>query len=103
MAVGLPVRFESGLYDAAALVVDGRVVGLACKQHLAGEGIHYEPRWFRPWQSGRRAVLVERAHAGQAQCEVAAEQVHPHWHSGAGVYAPEQQTEQAERVSLLPD
>jgi NAD+ synthase (glutamine-hydrolysing) len=58
VAVGLPVRFESGLYDAAALVVDGRVVGLACKQHLAGEGIHYEPRWFRPWQSGRRAVLA---------------------------------------------
>ena len=25
--------------------------GLAAKQHLAGDGIHYEPRWFRP---GRR-------------------------------------------------
>jgi NAD+ synthase (glutamine-hydrolysing) len=57
VAVGLPVRFESGLYDAAALVVDGRVAGIVCKQNLAGDGIHYEPRWFRPWVRGRRATL----------------------------------------------
>jgi NAD+ synthase (glutamine-hydrolysing) len=56
-AVGLPVRFESAVYDAAALLVDGRVAGIACKQHLAGEGIHYEPRWFRPWPQGRRSSL----------------------------------------------
>jgi len=58
VAVGLPVRFESGLYDAAALVVDGRVAGLACKQNLAGDGIHYEPRWFRPWLRGRRGTVT---------------------------------------------
>ena len=58
VAVGLPVRFESGVYDAAALLVDGRIAGLVCKQHLAGEGIHYEPRWFRPWPAGRQAELA---------------------------------------------
>jgi len=58
VAVGLPVRFESGVYDAAALVADGRLVGIAAKQHLAGDGIHYEPRWFRPWPAGRRAALT---------------------------------------------
>jgi NAD+ synthase (glutamine-hydrolysing) len=58
VALGLPVRFESGVYDAAALAVDGRLAGIACKQHLAGEGIHYEPRWFRPWPAGRRDVVV---------------------------------------------
>ena len=58
VAVGLPVRFESGVYDAAAVLADGRLAGLACKQHLAGEGIHYEPRWFRPWPKGRRAQLA---------------------------------------------
>lgn len=58
VAVGLPVRHESGVYDAAALLVDGRLVGLACKQHLAGEGIHYEPRWFRAWPAGRQAEIV---------------------------------------------
>jgi NAD+ synthase (glutamine-hydrolysing) len=57
VAVGLPVRFESGVYDAAAVIADGRLGGIVCKQHLAGEGIHYEPRWFRPWPRGRRAKL----------------------------------------------
>jgi len=58
VAVGLPVRFETGVYDAVAVLADGRLMGLVCKQHLAGEGIHYEPRWFRPWPKGRRAQLV---------------------------------------------
>jgi NAD+ synthase (glutamine-hydrolysing) len=58
VAIGLPVRFESGLFDAAAFVADGRIAGLACKQHLAGDGIHYEPRWFRPWPRGRRGTVA---------------------------------------------
>jgi NAD+ synthase (glutamine-hydrolysing) len=53
VAVGLPVRFENAVYDAAALLADGRLAGIVCKQHLAGEGIHYEPRWFRGWPRGR--------------------------------------------------
>jgi NAD+ synthase (glutamine-hydrolysing) len=57
VALGLPLRFESGLYDAAALVADGRLAGIACKQHLAGDGIHYEPRWFRPWRGGHRSTV----------------------------------------------
>jgi NAD+ synthase (glutamine-hydrolysing) len=57
VAIGLPLRFESGLYDAAAFVVDGRIAGIACKQNLAGDGIHYEPRWFRPWSRGRRGTV----------------------------------------------
>ena len=58
VAVGLPVRFENGVYDAAAVLANGRLTGIACKQHLAGEGVHYEPRWFRPWPKGRRALLT---------------------------------------------
>ena len=57
VAVGLPIRFESGLFDVAAFVVDGRIAGIACKQNLAGDGIHYEPRWFRPWVRGRRGTV----------------------------------------------
>jgi len=58
VAVGLPVRFESGVYDAVALLADGHLAGIVCKQHLAGEGIHYEPRWFRPWPAGRQAEVT---------------------------------------------
>ncbi len=49
---GLPVFYEGGLYNAAALACDGRLLGLVAKQHLAGDGIHYEPRWFRRWPAG---------------------------------------------------
>lgn len=48
-AVGLPLEVHGAVYSAVALLVDGRVAGFVCKQHLAGDGIHYEPRWFKPW------------------------------------------------------
>ena len=57
VALGLPVRFENGVYDAVAVVADGRLAGVACKQYLAGDGIHYEPRWFRPWPRSRQGRL----------------------------------------------
>lgn len=50
--VGLPAWISGGLYNAAAVLVDGKLQAVACKQHLAAEGIHYEPRWFRPWPAG---------------------------------------------------
>lgn len=50
--VGLPIRFNNTLYNAVATIVNCQVVGLTCKQHLAGDGIHYEPRWFKPWPKG---------------------------------------------------
>src|ERR1700733_790959 len=50
--VGLPVYHEKALYICAALLVDGDVVALAAKQFLAGDGIHYEPRWFKPYPAG---------------------------------------------------
>lgn len=52
VCVGLPVRFNNTLYNAVATIIDERVVGFTCKQHLAGDGIHYEPRHFKPWPAG---------------------------------------------------
>jgi NAD+ synthase (glutamine-hydrolysing) len=46
---GLPAFYEGALYNTAAVACDGRLLGLVAKQHLAGDGIHYEPRWFRRW------------------------------------------------------
>lgn len=57
VALGLPLAFEDRLFNAVALVVDGAVVGVAAKRHLAGSGLHYEPRWFMPWPSGKTAVV----------------------------------------------
>ena len=49
VTAGLPLRHGGDLFNATAVLVDGRLAGFAAKQHLAGDGIHYEPRWFRPW------------------------------------------------------
>lgn len=49
VSFGLPVFHHNTVFNAAALAVDGKLVALVCKRHLAGDGIHYEPRWFKPW------------------------------------------------------
>lgn len=50
---GFPVLVSGSLYNACALAVNGALVGIVPKQHLAGDGLHYEPRWFKPWSCGR--------------------------------------------------
>jgi NAD+ synthase (glutamine-hydrolysing) len=50
--LGLPAFYEGSLYNTAAIACDGKLLGLVAKQHLAGDGIHYEPRWFRRWPQG---------------------------------------------------
>jgi NAD+ synthase (glutamine-hydrolysing) len=58
VTVGLPLLYQNGLFNCAALLVDGKLVGLVAKQHLAGDGIHYEPRWFKPWPPGVTQPVV---------------------------------------------
>ena len=53
IAVGLPFLFEHHLYNAMAILHRGEIQGLVPKTHLAREGIHYEPRWFRGWEEER--------------------------------------------------
>ncbi len=52
VALGLPVFHRSTMYNCACLIVDGKIAGLAAKQNLAGDGIHYEPRFFKAWPAG---------------------------------------------------
>ncbi len=52
VAVGLPLFYESSIYNAAALIADGELLGVVCKQFLASDGIHYESRWFKQWPAG---------------------------------------------------
>jgi len=52
VCLGLPWLHHRALFNTVAVIADGRVLGLVAKQHLAGDGIHYEPRWFKPWQEG---------------------------------------------------
>lgn len=62
--IGLLVRHGAGrAYNCAAVLRDGQLLGLAAKQFLANDGIHYEPRWFQSWQAGETAEIT---FAGQA-------------------------------------
>ncbi|HWD17662.1 MAG TPA: NAD(+) synthase [Verrucomicrobiae bacterium] len=57
VTLGLPMLFQNGLFNCVCLAVDGRIAGFAAKRFLAGDGIHYEPRWFKPWPTGLRAKV----------------------------------------------
>jgi NAD+ synthase (glutamine-hydrolysing) len=57
VVVGTPLFVDSALYNGAALLVGGRVAGVSLKQHMATDGIHYESRWFRPWQTGTQTLI----------------------------------------------
>jgi NAD+ synthase (glutamine-hydrolysing) len=52
VSVGLPVMYQNALFNCAALLADGQLLGFVAKRFLAGDGIHYEPRWFKPWPTG---------------------------------------------------
>jgi NAD+ synthase (glutamine-hydrolysing) len=49
VCLGLPLLHNNALFNAACLAVDGRIAGFGAKRFLAGDGLHYEPRWFKPW------------------------------------------------------
>ncbi len=73
VSVGLPIWHRNALVNTAALLVDGRLVGLTAKQFLAGDGIHYEPRWFKPWPANVRTDVdtpVGRAPLGDLLYQV---------------------------------
>jgi len=57
VSLGLPLFHNKAIYNACALVVDGKIAGFVAKRALAGDGIHYEPRWFKPWPEGARAQV----------------------------------------------
>lgn len=52
VTLGLPLYVTNGVYNTACVVVDGQIAAFIPKQNLAGDGLHYEPRWFRAWPAG---------------------------------------------------
>ncbi len=59
VTLGLPVMHQKGIFNFACLVVDGRIAGFTGKRFLAGDGIHYEPRWFKAWPEGVQSEIEE--------------------------------------------
>jgi NAD+ synthetase len=56
-AVGLPLSFGGSIYNVIAMIHDGVLLGFTAKQNLAGDGIHYEPRFFKRWPGGERVTF----------------------------------------------
>ena len=50
---GLPLSYRNGIFNCVCMVADGEILGFVPKKNLAGEGLHYEPRWFNPWPTGK--------------------------------------------------
>ncbi|MFM2482576.1 nitrilase-related carbon-nitrogen hydrolase [Celerinatantimonas sp. YJH-8] len=50
IALGLPLLYPGGqVYNASAIFSATGLHGFTCKQFLARNGLHYEPRWFEAW------------------------------------------------------
>ncbi len=58
VAAGLPFRFKGELYNTACLIENTHIKGITAKQWLANDGVHYEPRWFRPWPAGEQEEVT---------------------------------------------
>ncbi len=50
--IGMPIRHQGALFNCIAILCDGKLVGLLAKKILAGDGVHYEHRWFKAWPEG---------------------------------------------------
>jgi NAD+ synthase (glutamine-hydrolysing) len=57
VSLGLPLLYNNAQFNTACLVANGRILGFAAKRFLAGDGIHYEPRWFKAWPTGSRVEV----------------------------------------------
>lgn len=53
VSVGLPIRLNNITYNSTCVVWNKNILGITCKQFLARDGVHYEPRWFNPWPQGK--------------------------------------------------
>src|SRR5438128_2288793 len=63
LTVGLPLEYRGALYNVVAVLNGGAIQGFYAKQNLAGDGVHYEPRWFKPWP---KSVVVNYTLPGGA-------------------------------------
>jgi NAD+ synthase (glutamine-hydrolysing) len=57
VSLGLPIFHHNALFNCACLAADGKALGFTAKRFLAGDGIHYEPRWFKPWPENARSSI----------------------------------------------
>ena len=55
--VGLPIRIQDKVYNTVAVIENQKLIGIVAKQFMAIDGVHYEFRWFTPWQAYEQIEL----------------------------------------------
>lgn len=53
VAVGLPIRIQDKVYNTVAVIENAELTGIVAKQFMAIDGVHYEFRWFTPWEANQ--------------------------------------------------
>ena len=57
VCIGIPFRYDDDLYNCMVFIHDQKVLGVSAKQNLPGDGVYYEPRWFKEWPSGLQTTI----------------------------------------------
>jgi len=55
--VGFPFQFQDALYNATAVIGNGRIWGIVPKENLATGDVEYESRWYASWLSTRLETI----------------------------------------------
>lgn len=58
VCLGLPLMYQNRIFNTACLVINEQIIGFVAKRFLAGNGIHYEPRWFTPWPEDEKIDIM---------------------------------------------
>ncbi len=58
MVVGLPIAHGNAVYNVAAMLAGGRVVGLVPKSFLPNYAEFYEKRWYQTWPHANTTVTL---------------------------------------------
>jgi NAD+ synthase (glutamine-hydrolysing) len=58
VCVGLPLSIRGVLYNAAAVIADGKIQGFVAKENLATGDVEYENRWYQAWPHGASSTFV---------------------------------------------
>lgn len=56
--VGFPLYYNRAIYNAVAFITPASAY-LIPKQNLCADGVHYEPRWFKPWPAGLKDEALQ--------------------------------------------
>lgn len=59
--IGLPIRIDGITYNGSCVISNKKILGITLKQNLPNDGVHYEPRWFSPWTSGKVITIYRNA------------------------------------------